>query len=240
MAVEAFEFAHWSRLGSFYRVARKKFQTQRRAETFRSTSSYSRPPFSEERTALTCCSPHWFPLVPLAYWQAATNVNRLMSAPWSSQSSDRSQNRPRNLCSHLPSPPIRRLASSQLSTIQRHWRQPSQPLVVLLLHTPSSSFFYFPFRLINFFLSLKTPLKCHFFKKAFSVALGRSDLFTLCLYYFMFLFCMVADYQGCNEIIHYIMNHLVSVRLSVCKAPHGRSCVNSPWLGPVPHMVDAQ
>ncbi|KAM7340812.1 hypothetical protein ACRRTK_001427 [Alexandromys fortis] len=33
---------------------------------------------------------------------------------------DRSQNRPRSLCSHLPSPPIRRRASSRLSTVQRH------------------------------------------------------------------------------------------------------------------------
>lgn len=44
MPVEAFVvFAHWSRLGSFSsnRVARNTFQTQRRAETFRSASSYS-------------------------------------------------------------------------------------------------------------------------------------------------------------------------------------------------------
>lgn len=205
MPVEAFVvFAHWSRLGSFSsnRVARKKCQTQRRAETFRSTS-FSRPQFSEERTALTCCSPHGFPHAPLAYRQAATNAHRLMSPLWSSPSSDRSPNCPRNLCSHLPSSPIGRLTSAfpALGGASTAWTK--------------LFFFLLPvFWLINFFLSLKTPLKCHFFKKAFFLSgpgqFGFVPCMPLLLYVSLLYGCRLSGLQW----KHSLYNEL----LSVCEA----------------------
>lgn len=178
MPVEAFVvFAHWSRLGSFSsnRVAPHTFQTQRRAETFHYTSPYSHDLSSRTsallRPAVILTGSHTF------LWP--TDKPPPMSTGLCHRSDP-----------HRPQTGLKTALGVSVLTSLLHLFadvlplgclpskgtdvSPPSPWWCIYFIGQALLFSYFPFWLINVFLSLKTPLKCHFFKKAFSVALGRS------------------------------------------------------------------